>query len=246
MRELSLKFLGLTGGKRINYSLAGSYGGRVSAAVVQYNTKGHAGSEFHKFYGVNSDNSCMKLENDRKRHYAQNEAANQVKPRNRSFKDKSTKGYGGCQAIDISEHSLEIAKNIELEKLNSNRLNREVILASTIGQKHNTKWLEVRKKMINCSFFGRIINSRSPKSFKALLEDLLYTESEFGNSAELRHERLYQPEALKMFSLVYKKHALEKTGIFIDKDRSYLGVLFHFNFFGSINLISIFNQLPRL
>lgn len=209
----------------------------MSAAVVQYNSDGHAGSEFHKFNSLNTHNSCLKLENGRKRHYVANEAANQVKPRNKSFKDKSTKGYGDCQ-VDMSEHSLKIAKDIELDKLNTNRLNRERILTNTYGQKHNLEWLEVRKKMINCSYFGRIINSRSPKSYKTLLFDLLYSESEFGNSAELRHQRLYESEALKMFSLLHSKHDLEKTGIFIDKDISYLGVLLHFIFFNPVDLLS--------
>lgn len=78
------------------------------------------------------------------------------------------------------------------------------------GQKHNLKWLEMRKKLINCCYFGRIINARGPKSYKKMLYEMLYSTSESGNTAELRHQRLYDTEALKMFSLVHRKHELKK------------------------------------
>lgn len=204
--------------------MAGSYGARVSAAVVQYNSKGHAGSEFQKCFSINTEQLCLKMENERIRHYAQNEAARQIKPRKRCIIDKRVKGYGDCQLPDLSEHSLEVAKNIEIDKLKTNQLNRDVILKSTYGQKHNFKWLESRKRIINCSYFGRIINSRSPKSYKTLLYQMLYSENESGNTAELRHQRLYEMEALKMFSLVHTEYELEKTGLFIDKELCYLGI----------------------
>lgn len=184
-------------GKRINYSLAGSYMARVAAAVVQYNTNGHAGSEMHKFNNENVVRSCLKLENSLRKHYIRNEIARQEQPRKKATKDKTTKGYGYCQAPDMSEHALEVAKNIQLAKLDANRINRDMILVNTFGQKHNLKWLEVRKNLVNCSYFGRIINSRSPQSYKNLLEEMLYTKS--CNTAEVRHQRLYESEALKMF-----------------------------------------------
>lgn len=217
--------ISISDGKRINYSLAGSYGGRVSAAVVQYNSKGHAGSEFHKFYSVNTEKLCLKMENKRIQHYAQNEAARQVKPRKIATIDKKVKGYGDCQLPDMSERSLEVAKNIELDMLKTNQLNRGMILKSTYGQNHNNKWIEIRRKLINCSYFGRLINSRSPKSYKNLLDDMLYSENENGNTAQMRHQRLYEAEALKMFSLVHKKFELEKTGLFIDKELCFLGIV---------------------
>lgn len=216
----------MSGGKRINYSLAGSYGGRVSAAVVQFNSKGHAGSEFHKFYSCNTEKLCLKMENRRIRHFNQNEAARQQKPRTRVTTDKKVKAYGDCQLPDLSEQSLEAAKNIELDKLKTNQLNRDTILKTTYGQKHNIQWLEVRKRVINCSYFGRIVNSRGPKSYKNLLYEMLYSDNENGNSAELRHQRLYESEALRMFSLAHKDFELEKTGIFIDKEKCFLGMLF--------------------
>lgn len=213
----------MTGGKRINYSLAGSYSGRVAAAIVQYNTKGHAGSEFHKCNNINPNKPLLKMENFRKQHYAKNEAARQINPRKRATNDKTTAGYKEGQRPDMSERALETAKNIELAKYETKRLNRDIILADTYGQKHCQKWLESRKKMINCSYFGRIINSQSPKSYTKLLEEILYSDCEFGNTAANLHHRMFEEKALIMFSEVYKKHNLEQTGLFIDRELGFLG-----------------------
>lgn len=217
----------IIGGKRINYSLAGSYSGRCSAAVVQYNSKGHAGSEFHKHNNIVPNNDCLKMENSRTRHYAKNEAARQLKPRKKATKDKTTKGYGSSTS-DLSERALEVAKNIQLEKLDRDRVNRDAILRETYGQKYTRKWVEIRKKLINCTYFGRIIGARGPKSYANILEELLYTPMESGKTAQVLHQRLYEQEALKMFSLVRNKYDLQQTGIFIDKERSYIGILFYF------------------
>lgn len=184
----------IIGGKRINYSLAFSYSARVAQAVVQYNTKGHAGSVFHALHTINPHNSVISLENSRINYYAKNEAARKMNPRKRTVKDKTTKGYGACQLPDLSERALEVAKDIVYDNLNTNRLNRDAVLANTVGQKYNLKWFEARKKLLNCSYFGRVINARSPKSYKGLVDEILYFEKEFGNTAELRHQRLYETE----------------------------------------------------
>lgn len=213
-----------TGGKRINYSLAGSYGGRVSAAVVQYNTKGHAGSHFHNVLSDNTAGSCLKIENVRIRHNVKNEIARQAKPRVRVAKDKVTKGYGDCQKPDLTGSAFEISKKNVLDQINTNRLNRDVILANTYSQRHNIEWGNARKKLINCNYFGRIVHCRTPKSYKLLLLEMLYSPKE--GTADIRHNRLHEETALKMFTMLHKAHELEKTGLFIDKERGYLGNYF--------------------
>lgn len=167
------------------------------------------------------------MENSRNHHYAQNEATRQVKPRKTPTTDKSTKGYKDPQEVDLSGHAFEIAKNIQLDKLHTNQLNRETILESTYGQKLNWDWVEARKKLINSNYFGRIINATSPKTYTKLLYEMLYSESEFGNSAENKHQRIYEKKALEMFSLRHKKYKLVKTGLYIDKEFSYLGLITH-------------------
>lgn len=207
--------------------MAGSYSARVAAAVVQYNSKGHAGSEFHKHNSLVQNNLCLKMENERIRHYAKNEAARKLNPRKKATKDKTTKGYKDGERPDLSERALEVAKNIELEKLETDRLNRYDILRDTVGMKHNDRWIEIRKKRINCNYFGRIIYARGPKSYPKILEEMLYNPTESGNTAEVCHQRMYQQEALKMFTLAHHDHELLQTGIFIDSELSYLGLIFN-------------------
>lgn len=210
--------------------MAGSYTGRVSAAVVQYNSKGHAGSQFHEFNSLNGNSYCLKIENSRKKHYVKNEIARQAKPRKRATKDKTVKGYK-AQKEDLSEAALRVAMDIEIDKMNINRIDRDMILASTLGQRLNHRWKEVRKKLINCNYFGPIINARGPTSYQKWLEEMLYSPIEWSNTAEVRHQRLYERDALKMFQLVHKDYELEKTGVFIDEEFGFLGVLFIYIYF---------------
>lgn len=234
----NIKFFRSIGGKRINFSLAGSYTARVSAAVVQFNTKGHAGSQFHEFVSIVPNNYCLKIERARNKRKVKNEIARQTKPRKRAIADKSVKGYK-AQKEDMSERALEVAMNIEMEKIEANRIDRDTILTSTYGQKLNQKWKQIRKKLINSNYFARIIKARGPKSYQKILEEMLYSPIESSNTAEVRHQRLYEPEALKCFAMVHKDYELEKTGIFIDSELGFLGIftsnycysLKEFNFF---------------
>lgn len=116
--NLVAKYLG---GKRINYSLGRSYTARVAMAVVQYNSKGHLGSEYRKFkFGSNQQSSIEHLENARKRKLVANEVANSVKPRVRRAVQESTDGgyfHGdGTQTDDMEPAVFEKAKEILLEK----------------------------------------------------------------------------------------------------------------------------------
>lgn len=203
--------------------MAGSYTARVSAAVVQFNSKGHAGSQFHERFSIIPNNYCLKIENARKAHYVKNEIARQAKPRKHAVKDKNVKGYK-VQKEDISERALVVSMNLELVRLEENRANRDIVLENTLGQKHNQKWKEIRKKLINCNYLARILNARGPKTYEKLLEEMMYSPVDLSNSAEMRHQRLYEPEALKMFALIHKKYKLEKTGIYIDEKLSFLGI----------------------
>lgn len=112
------------GGKRINYSLAGSYSARVAAAVVQYNSGGHASTEFRKHkFGTSDNKSIELLERKRKRKLIKNEAARQLKPNRRMEKrerDQLSEGVyyhgDGCEYEDKSTAVFEQAKAVLLEK----------------------------------------------------------------------------------------------------------------------------------
>ncbi|KAJ6649467.1 hypothetical protein Bhyg_04703 [Pseudolycoriella hygida] len=87
------------GGKRINYSLAGSYASRVAMAVVHFNTDCHASSEYHriKLGGVCDLPSVTQLENKRKRKCLENAVARTKKPRVRRAESDKGKAYGGVR-----------------------------------------------------------------------------------------------------------------------------------------------------
>lgn len=111
------------GGKRINYTLAKSYTGRVACAVVQYNSGGHASSIFKKFKLPNAnidDSNSLILERSRKRKLLRNTIRLQNKPRDRHPKDQQTaKGYVhgiGTEDVDMPIQQLETCKNIFLGK----------------------------------------------------------------------------------------------------------------------------------
>lgn len=51
----------------------------------------------------------------------------------------------------------------------------------------------------------------------------MYSPTDVGKSAEVRHQRMYEMDALKCFCGVYKDGNLEKTGLHIDKEFGFLG-----------------------
>ncbi len=73
-----------------------------------------------------------------------------------------------------------------------------------------------------CIFWPYNQRKRSEKLFKYFGRDVVHANGIVKN-AQNCHQRLYEQEALKMFCLVHSKHELEQTGIFIDKELSYLG-----------------------
>lgn len=112
------------GGKRINYSLGRSYSARVAAAVVQYNSGGHASSYFRKHKLGQLDNSRIEtLENQRKRKLIANDIARQAKPNRRierRERDKTNSAaflHGdGCEDIDKEPPIFEQAKEVFMKK----------------------------------------------------------------------------------------------------------------------------------
>lgn len=118
-----------------------------------------------------------------------------------------------CLLIDI--HLFH--KRIEEHKRNWLAVEKE-----TRGGRHNNRWHEIRQDLLPSSFFYRIVNSQNRKSYKNILEEIMYKKSEFGNSAEIKHQRLTQRDALRMFESLFTEHKLKDCGLFIDKYTSFL------------------------
>lgn len=154
--------------------------------MVQFNSKGYSGSLIHQLRNKNAGKLCFKIENERKRRCARNAAKRLLKPRRKIFKDtvKSNRFYGpDCQRTDMPERLFELAKQAELAERDADKVNSGKILTETYGQRHNTRWFEVRRKLVHSHYFHRIVNAISPKSFKNIVDEMLYSPPDLGKTA---------------------------------------------------------------
>lgn len=168
----------------------------------------------------------MKVENQRKEKLLRNEIARKAKPRVRRMVNdnrNSKVGYGENCGPDMEPEALKLAIGVQIAKMDANKAKRESIQTDTIGQRHCLNWLNMRKELINSEYFSKIVNARGRKSYTNILAKLMYEHNEFAKTADLRHQRLFEVDALNCFSLVYPKHSLQSCGIFIDKEYSFLG-----------------------
>lgn len=213
----------------------GSYELRTKVADVQFNTKGHSGSTIQEFIFGESTSACKKMENTRKRKCLKNAIAKQNKPKSYTYKEppnkkKKKQHYGdGHEDVDMTPSDFEVAKNRFLERIKENQINRLSIERETRAQKHSFKWMETRRLMLTSSYFGRILNVNNRKSYTTIVEDILYHNIQYSNTAEGRHQRMYEMEALSIFSDVYPFESIDKCGIFIDEEFPFLGKYFSTN-----------------
>lgn len=204
-------------------------------AGVQYNTGGHSGSKFREFIFGKSTPIIEKMENDRKRKCKKNAIAREEKPKTfvndePATKKKKRKYYAdGHEDLDMTDEKYEVARARFLQRLRENQMNRLNIQIETRGQPHSFRWIEVRKLLLTSSYFGRILNVRSRRSYTNIVEEILYKNIQYSNTADMRHQRIYEKEGLRIFVEVYKFDIINSCGIFIDKKLSFLGIYFRNN-----------------
>lgn len=117
-------------------------------------------------------------------------------------------------------------------------MNRDSIQAQNVDQRFSTKYLEVKQYLLTSSYFSRILNVRSRKGYKKIVEDILYHNIQHSNTADLTRQRLYEVEALEVFNNLYKKVSIDTCGIFIDEEYSFLGAS-PFRLFGQDGIVVI-------
>lgn len=66
------------------------------------------------------------------------------------------------------------------------------------------------------------MKTQQRRTYKNILEELLYKRSEFGNSAHIKHQRLVERDAFSAFETIFNEHNLQECGISIDAELSYL------------------------
>lgn len=98
-----------------------------------------------------------------------------------------------------------------------------MIEESTRGGKNNSYWHQIRRDLVPSNFIAKIILSKSKKSYKGHLEELMFKQSEFGNSAAIKHQRLVERDAIEVFQTLFYDYPLEDCGLFIDKELHFLG-----------------------
>lgn len=170
------------------------------------------------------------MENKRKRKLKQNAIARQSKPKKvryskpKNKKEKRRRRYGpGREDVDLTPSAYEQAKTRFLEMLREDQNNRDDIELETRGQRHVLRWSLVRRNLLTPSYFGRILNVNSRNSFTKIVEEILYKNEKFANTAETRHQKMFEMEALHIFSDLYGSESIEDCGIFIDTEFEFLG-----------------------
>lgn len=233
------------GGKRVCNSLAGSYKSRTAISDVQHNTEGHSGSKYHEFAFGEVLKSCLDMENKRKRKLEKNAIVKQSKPKKPRFSKSSTskkgkrKHYGaGREEIDFTPQAFEIAKARFFEKLLDDQKNRISIEVETRGQRHVLKWVVIRRNLLTPSYYGRILNANNRKSYTKIVEEILYQNENFGNTAEARHQRIYEMDALQIFFDTYGSSSVSTCGMFIDEVYPFLGTS-PFRLYGDSGIIYV-------
>lgn len=202
---------------------------RTNIADVQYNTDGHSGSTVQQFIFGESIPMSKALENKRKRKCLNNTIAKQNRPKTytndeSSSKKKAKVSYGdGREEVDFTEAQLDVAKNRLFERLRENQVDRNRIQVETVSKQNSFEWGEIRKIMLTSSYFGRILNVRSRNSYTKIVEEIVYNNYQHGNTAEMRHQRIYEKHALLIFSRLYQFEEITNCGIFIDEELAFLG-----------------------
>lgn len=215
----------MLGGKRINYCLAKSYRCRVARAVVQYNTDGCSGSAYHATKGSDAP-QLRKMETIRKRKTRKNLMKKKAKPRKSRFSERQVdKGeeYGpDRQTLDMAPHIFDIEKKQFMDQLENDQMNRDYISAATVYQHLNRKWRDMRKKYLTSYYFSQIVNARSRNSYKNILEKIIYKDEELSNTAEHKHQKMYQTKALKCVGDLHGAEYISECGLIIDSDYCFL------------------------
>lgn len=86
--------------------------------------------------------------------------------------------------------------------------------------------------------FYKIVNAVKPDSYTNILQELMYNRSEFGNNAQIKHERLVERDALNVFEDLFPDEDIQDCGIFIDKKLSFLGAS-PFKLYGKDHILNI-------
>ncbi|KAH9637625.1 hypothetical protein HF086_007339 [Spodoptera exigua] len=210
------------GGKRINFSLRRGYESRCDAAVVAFNTKRPLSTLHRSILGISPRAAVKRLEEKR---HKQRMRKSTMKGRtlfwNRPEK-VTDKNYGeNCQKPDMSAADYDRCKEEFLKSLQCSDDERRQIEKKTILQRDSSEWLELRRKLLTASNFGKVINRRPTTSVKNFVKNIIYPKS-LSHVPSLKHGIENEGTALEQLEGQLNTK-IEPCGLFIDKNLPFLG-----------------------
>lgn len=105
--------------------------------------------------------------------------------------------------------------------MKENQDNWKNLVLETRAQRNSYKWMQVRRNLLTSSYFSRVLKANNRKSYSKIIEEIIHKNTAYSNTAELRHQRMFQLEALNIFTEMYGRTSL--CGIFIDLEYAFLG-----------------------
>lgn len=209
------------GGKRINFSKKGSYQMRCHAAVVSFNTHNSISTLYKSVSGRSPRGSVKKFEE--KRLKALQASKKVLRKRNRMLFSKGEDiNYGEqCEKPDMQPDIYEKEKTTFLQNLSKTKAERERIERATVLQSSCSEWMELRRKILTASNFGKVVRRRNDISCSNLVKDILYKDS-IAHVSSIKHGRDNEEKALRQLE-IQEKVTIRKCGLFIDDEIPYLG-----------------------
>lgn len=211
------------GGKRVNYTLKGSYQTRCAAAVVSHNT-GQAYYRLHKTIAKSSPSKYAKLfELRAKRKIAKAAEKKRLDPKaRRSLFQMTTTGnkdYGPrAEKPDLDPKTYLLKKEVFLKSLSKTADERKALEEATRYQGESLLWTQERRMRLTSSNFGLICNRKPYSSCAPVITHLLYSSV---NSPGVKYGIENEQAAIEKLaeSLNLK---IEKCGLFVDEELPYL------------------------
>jgi len=223
------------GGKRVNYSLRGSYNTRCMTAVSSFNFGPEYMRKLHKTAtkvspGKFTKRFIKKLQRKKevtlsrkktKLNFGQSTKPTQSKRFTGADKDYGDLDELGCVELETSQEDLEAKKNYILTNLKCNLQEIRELERNTIDQGKCDTWHKERKNRLTASNFGKVCKLRKSTPRTNTVKYILYAEDLTLRSPAMTYGIQYEPMAKEAFELKFNLNVLP-AGLFIDKQYNFL------------------------
>lgn len=211
----------LVGGKRINFSKRGSYQTRCHASVVSFNTHKVISSVYKSMTGRSPRGSIKKLETNRMKRAMLMRKFSRKKNR-MLFAKGEDRNYGDkCEKPDMPSDIFEKEKDTFLQTLVKTKEEKQKIERDTVLQSSCSEWLELRRKLLTASNFGKVIKRRNDVSCHNIVKDIIYKGS-LSHITSIKHGKDNEQTALRQLE-VQENIKIKSCGLYIDEEYHFLG-----------------------